>query len=386
MDYIGAALGVSEYLIEIRRSLHRHPELSDEEYDTAGKIRRELDKFGIPYEEIGLNTVGRLCLGNGKKVAIRADIDALPIEEQTEVPWKSQVPGVMHACGHDGHTAIVLALAKALSESPEVFDGTVYFCFQSGEERGLGARECVEYLKAKGGVDMVMGLHLNGEGKAGALELQAGPRAAGSISFSVDVCGRGGHGARPDLTINAGKIGSEIFLKLGAIPSNLHDPTRMCVVSPCMINSGTRPNVVPDFCNIQGTIRYFDESDFKEIPEIMDKVIQGTAAAHGGSAKLEVNTVSPYPIINDRDAVELGLKVASEMGAELLPGGPPAMMSDNFSEFQHAYPGIFWNLGCKSKRENVSGIPHTPNFDMDDTCLYRAVEFYLRYLSVWAQQ
>lgn len=386
MDYMTAASGVSDYLIETRRRIHRRPELSGQEAETAAFIRQELTKLNIPYEEIGFNTIGRLELGDGKKVAVRADIDALPIEEQTDVPWKSEIPGKMHDCGHDGHTAILLALAKLMSENRDAFSGTVYFCFQSGEERGLGAKECVEYLKEQGGVDRVMGLHLNGEGKAGALELQSGARAAGSVSFSIDIYGTGGHGARPDLTVNPLRIASEILLKISSIPSNFHDPTRACVVSPCMINGGVRPNIVPDTCNIQGTIRYFSEVDMQMIPEAMRKLISGTAAVYGGTAELTLNTVSPYPIVNDHNAVELGLKVAREMGADLLPGGPPTMMSDNFSEFQHEYPGIFWNLGCKSERDNVSGVPHTPNFDIDDTCLYKAVEFYLGYLLMYGEE
>ena len=372
--------------METRRKIHRRPELSGQESETSAFIRRELESFNIPYEAVGFNTIGRLELGPGKRVAIRADIDALPIDELTEVPWKSEIPGIMHACGHDGHTAILLALAKALSENRNVFDGTVYFCFQSGEEQGLGAKECVEHLKKQGGVDMVMGLHLNGEGAAGAFELQAGARAAGSTSFSIDVHGRGGHGARPDLTVSPLRIASEILLKISSIPSNFHDPTHACVVSPCMINGGVRPNIVPDVCNIQGTIRYFREEDLQVIPVTMRKLVCGIAAVYGGTAELTLSTVSPYPVVNDHSAVALGLKVAEEMGAELLPAGPPTMMSDNFSEFQHEYPGMFWNLGCRSKRENVSGIPHTPDFDIDDTCLYKAVEFYLRYLSVWGNQ
>lgn len=386
MNYRAVASGISDYLIETRRKIHRRPELSGREIETSALIRRELESFNIPYEAVGFNTIGCLELGPGKRVAIRADIDALPIDELTEVPWKSETSGIMHACGHDGHTAILLALAKALSENRNVFDGTVYFCFQSGEEQGLGAKECVEYLKKQGGVDMVMGLHLNGEGAAGAFELQAGARAAGSTSFSIDVYGRGGHGARPDLTVSPLRIASEILLKISSIPSNFHDPAHACVVSPCMINGGVRPNIVPDTCNIQGTIRYFSEEDLQIIPDTMRKMIYGTAAVYGGTAELTLNTVSPYPVVNDHGAVALGLKVAEEMGAELLSAGPPAMMSDNFSEFQHEYPGIFWNLGCRSKRENVSGVPHTPNFDMDDTCLYKAVEFYLRYLSLYENQ
>ena len=386
MDLHELAESLQAYTTQLRRCLHRHPELSGEEAWTAARIRQELDALGIPYTALGYNTIGRLALGPGARIAVRADIDALPIDEKNDLPWKSEIPGRMHACGHDGHTAILLSLARALSECPEVFNGTVYLCFQSGEEKGLGARECVEWLAAQGGVDGVMGLHLAGEMPAGAASLEAGARAAGSIAFCIRIRGRGGHGARPDLTVNPLRIACDVFQRLLAIPGADHDPTQPCVVSPCMLHGGARPNIVPDTAEIEGTIRFFDPADSTALPETIRRIAVAAAQAYGGSAELETRPVSTYPVINDAACIERARRAAAEMGIPLVPGGPPAMMSDNFSEFQHRYPGFYWNLGCASPRAWASGIPHSPDFDMDDTVLHRATELHLRYLAMLARE
>lgn len=229
---------LQEYVVSLRRELHQHPELSMREDWTCGRICEELSALGIPYELAGeKNVIGRIEFGPGKRLAIRADFDALPVQETVDVPWKSALENVMHACGHDGHTAALLGTAKALLSMKERLHGTVFLCFQQGEEVGQGADKCVEYLKAHGGVDMAIGAHLLSLLDTGTIDIGPGLRANGTDIFHIDITGKGGHGSRPDLVSNVLTIACDIYQHLIAIPSNRLEAARTCVVSPCVIQA-----------------------------------------------------------------------------------------------------------------------------------------------------
>ena len=179
---------LQEYVITLRRDFHRYPELSGKEERTCARICEELRKMGIPFEIAGdKNVIGRIENGPGKRIAFRADFDALPVAEQVDVPWKSEVPGCMHACGHDAHAACLLGAAMLFLEYREQWGGTIYLCFQQGEESGLGAEDCVRYLQAQGGVDAVFSAHMMSILPPGVINLQAGTRANGSIAFHIDI-------------------------------------------------------------------------------------------------------------------------------------------------------------------------------------------------------
>jgi pyruvate, orthophosphate dikinase len=231
-----------QYVIDMRREFHENPELSHHEERTVRRIREELDKLGIPNITVGHNNViGTLEGGKpGKKIAIRADIDALPVAEANEVPYKSKVEGVMHACGHDGHAAMLLGTAHVLSEIRDQLCGTVYLCFQVAEEIGAGADEIVAYLGSIGGVDQAIGTHLAGGDPAGVINLPDGPMMAGALGFEITVKGVGGHGSRPDRAVDPVKPACDIVLKIAMIPAQYHNPFDTCVVSPCQITAGNK--------------------------------------------------------------------------------------------------------------------------------------------------
>ena len=374
------AAELNDYVIAMRRELHMHPEMPLEEKWTSGRICEELKSFGIPYEIVGkYNVIGKIDCGEGKKIAIRADIDALPVVETLDVPWKSQNDGCMHACGHDAHTAILLAVGKGLMQMKDKLKGTIYLCFQEAEEFGRCADECVDYLVKVGGVDNAIGLHLSGSDAPGTIELVEGARFSGAEIFYIDVLGKGGHGSRPDLVIDPIRIAADIYQKIIAIPTNSHSMFDTCVVSPCMLSGGNRFNVFPDTAHIEGTIRYYKEGDGAKIVEKIEKISTALAEMNGAKAVVKSEIASKYPVINEPVATEKGRAVAQEIGLKFIDGRDPQAASDNFAEFIHEFPGFYCFLGANSSRVGTSGNHHTTNFDIDESVLVKGIEFFMTY-------
>ena len=287
-----------DYIIEMRREFHMHPELSYQEERTSRRICEELEKMNIQYEVVGRRNVIGIINKNkaGKKIAIRADIDALPVCEEVDLPFKSQTPGVMHACGHDGHTAMLLGIAKSLNELKDELNGSVYLCFQVAEEVGGGAaEECVEYLQAHGGVDQAIGTHLMAQMPVGLIGIPDGAMMAGNTGFKIKVHGVGGHGSRPDLAVDPIRPACDILLKVQAIPVNRHDPFSTVVVSPCMINAGTKNNIIPNDAEIEGNLRFFKAGEDIEVIDLMRKIAENVAAAYGCTAEVERVVMAPSP-------------------------------------------------------------------------------------------
>lgn len=361
-------LSLSEYVISLRREFHRHPELSGQERWTADRIAKELAEIGIPFERVAGNIIGILACGEGKRLALRADFDALPLTELTDVPWKSENPGIMHACGHDAHAAILLAAARELYAQRESLHGTINFCFQQGEEIGIGAKECVTYLQQRGGVDLAIGLHIMPLLETGVIDLTPGFRANGAYEFAVDVTGKGGHGSRPDLSQNTLLAACDIVQHITAIPSNRHEAVKTCVISPCIMQVGEKSNILPETAHIAGTIRFCGEDDGEILKEKVTSTAAGIAAVYGASAQTLFHAVAPYPIYNQADAVTLAKQAACACGL-CAQDTPPTSASDNFGEFLHAFPGFFAFLGARSNRANTSFVNHAPNFDIDESAL-----------------
>lgn len=365
-----------EYVVSLRRELHQHPELSMQEDWTCGRICRELSSLRIPYEIAGeKNVIGRIECGPGKKIAIRADFDALPIQEVIDVPWKSTQEHVMHACGHDGHTAALLGTAKVLMSIKSQLRGTVYLCFQQGEEAGQGADKCVEYLKEEGGVDMVIGAHLMSLMEVGTIDVNPGFRANGAGIFQVDVIGKGGHGSRPDLVPNVLTMVCDIYQHLISIPSNRLEAARTSVISPCMIQAGQRFNILPETARLEGSFRFSGMEDGDLLTNMIRETAERIAAVYGGEVKTGFQLAAKYPIINDPAATAIGQDAAAACGLQLLQL-PPTSASDNFCEFLHAFPGFFCFIGSHSGREGTSGIHHAPDFDFNEAALVNAVRFF----------
>ncbi len=383
MSIAARAKELEQYTIDLRREFHMHPELSFQEEFTVKRICEELTKAGLPFELVGHNNVVALLdTGRpGKRLAIRGDIDALPIDEINDQPYKSKIPGVMHACGHDGHAAILIATARIMAEKKDAINGKIYFCFQVAEEIGRGADEIVAYLKEQGGVDQVIGTHLDGSSDVGTIYLPDGPLMAGATGFTIEVKGVGGHGSRPDKAIDPIKPACAILLNIASIPAQRHDPFDNCVVSPCLFQAGSKNNIIPEVARIEGNIRYFKYGDGDKIVAVIKEIAENTAKAYGATASVEAIVMSPAPVINDPAVAAVGREVAQEVGLKLAEPHNPTMGSDNYAEFLAAFPGFYCDTGARCTRPGTSGNHHNPTFDIDENGFYKVVEFFATYAS-----
>ncbi|MBQ2697744.1 MAG: amidohydrolase [Clostridia bacterium] len=379
MDLFKLSQQVEQYVIDLRREFHMNPEISFQETRTTARIKEELDKAGIPHVTVGRgNVVGIFDTGKpGKSLAIRADIDALPMDEVDKTrPHCSKVEGVMHSCGHDGHTAMLLGTAKLLPEIKDALTGKVYLCFQVAEEVGGGADEIVAWLKEQGGVDACIGTHLDGGSDAGVINLPDGPMMAGAYLFEIFVKGVGGHGSRPDKCVDPVKPACDILLKIASIPAQYHNPFDTCVISPCLIQGGTAWNIVPEIATIKGNIRFFKYGDEEKLFERIRMVVENTAAAYGTTAEVKFTVGSRLPVINNPEMAALGREIAQQVGFQLAPPHDPTCGSDNYADFLEAFPGFYCDTGANCKAPGASGNHHNPHFDLDESAFRRVVEFF----------
>ena len=370
-----------DYIVEMRREFHRYPELSCKEERTSQRICEELGKMGIFCTVVGnRNVVGIINPGSkGKRIAIRGDIDALPVTEETGLPFASENPGVMHACGHDGHAAILLGIGKSLQEIAGQIPGSVFLCFQIAEEIGKGADEIVRYLKENGGVDQVISTHLMSYIPLGGITIPDGPVASGFCLFNIKVRGVGGHGSRPHLAVNPLMPAAEILLKIAAIPANRHNPFDTCVVSPCAINGGNKSNIIPETAEIIGSIRSFKYGDAEKIIEDMKVIAENTAKSYGASAEVTTPKGFAAPAINNNEAAAQGRALAAELGLNVIVPEYPNIGSDNYADFLEAFPGFYCFVGSMKGGENISNNHHHPKFDIDESSLKTAAGFMTEY-------
>ena len=274
-----------DYMIALRREFHQNPEASGEEYNTSRRVAEELKvmglspnivcKTGVAVDIEGTGT------GKGKTVALRADMDALSVQEINDVPYKSKVDGLMHACGHDGHTASLLGAARILSECRDQFSGVVRLLFQPAEEIAVGAPAMIE-AGLLDGVDGTLGIHLWSGVKSGTISVEAGPRMAAANIFKYKIIGKPGHGALPHEGVDAGLAASAIVLNLQSLVSREFTALAPLVITVGRIESGTRWNVIASEATIEGTVRCFDPDIFRQVPDVMWRVIRDTAAGRGG--------------------------------------------------------------------------------------------------------
>lgn len=382
MSQLWVTSELEEYTIEIRRYFHRHPELSAREENTQKRICEELEKMGIPYQCIPTyHVIARLEGGKpGKKIVLRGDTDALPMQEESGLPFCSGNAGAAHTCGHDAHTAILLAAAKYLSEHRSKINGTVLFCFQGSEEiGGYGACEILPYLNSIGGADHALGLHVEPMLATGQIAAIPGARAAGSIGFKATITGMGGHGSRPDRSLDPILPACEAIQKISAIPCN-----RSCALEPLVINvgqmaSGNAYNAVPETAEFSGSIRYFDPQLPQKVLPIMRRMIEGTAESYGETAKVEFEDIA-YPVINSDEACAIAEKVISETDGLSVGVTEPDMGSDDFCEFTAAYSGLYALLGTTDDLKKRYPLHH-PKFYLDEGCLKYGVEFMIRYVA-----
>ena len=369
-------------IVEWRRILHQKPELGFQEQITAEFIRQKLESWGITYQT-GIAKTGIVAIIKGKSagkvLAIRADMDALPIQEANEVEYKSQHDGKMHACGHDGHTAIALATAYYLSQHRD-FSGTVKIIFQPAEEGPGGAKPMIEEgVLKKPDVDAIIGLHLWNNLPLGTVGVRSGALMAAVECFRVSILGRGGHGAMPDQTVDSIVVASQIVNALQTIVSRNVKPLDSAVVTVGELHAGTALNVIADTARMSGTIRYFSPELETLIGKRLEAIIAGVCQMHGASYELNHWQLYP-PTINDSAIAELVRSVAAEV-VETPVGVVPecqTMGGEDMSFFLQQVPGCYFFLGSANPEKGLAYPHHHPRFDFDETALSMGVEIFVR--------
>jgi amidohydrolase len=370
-------------LIDWRRQLHQKPELGFEEQITAKFIEEKLREWNIPHQtEIAKTGIVAEIVSNspGKVLAIRADMDALPIQEANEVSYRSQHDGKMHACGHDGHTAIALGTAYYLNQHKDDWQGTVKIIFQPAEEGPGGAKPMIEAgVLLNPDVDAIIGLHLWNNLPLGTVGVRAGALMAAVECFRLLILGKGGHGAMPDQTVDSIVIASQIVNALQTIVSRNVKPLDAAVVTVGELHAGTALNVIADTARMSGTIRYFKPELESLIRERLEAIVSSICNMHG--AKYELNHWQLYPpTINDNAIAELIRSVAVEV-VETPIGVVPecqTMGGEDMSFFLNEVPGCYFFLGSANPAKGLAYPHHHPRFDFDETALAMGVEMFVR--------
>lgn len=364
------AHAISEEIIEWRRDFHMHPELGFEVQRTAGIVAAELEKLGYRVRT-GVGKTGVVAdIGEGgKMIAIRADMDALPLQELNEVEFKSKIDGRMHACGHDSHTAMALGAAQILAK--EKFEGRIRFLFQPSEEAAdekgkSGAMRMVED-GAMDGVDYVIAQHIDPMEPVGTISIEAGAASGGVDSWFAVIEGKGGHGAYPQATIDPFYLLAHVIFALNAIPSRRLDPFAPAVISIGSINGGFTENVIPQNLKITGTLRYTDAAVQKQIHTEITRAFE-TAKALGGNYQLKFE-IGSLPMINDEMVSAEIEKVGAELiGRENLTPSVKTLGAEDFGSFMEKAPGAMFTLGVR-KKGHEDFLLHHPQFDLDESAL-----------------
>lgn len=354
-------------ITEWRQDIHAHPELRFEEHRTAAKVAELLTGFGCDDVVTGVGQTGVVGVihgrtqASGKVIGFRADMDALPILETTGLPHASTHPGIMHACGHDGHTAMLLGAAKYLAETRN-FDGSLVLIFQPAEEGGGGARAMLEDgLMTRWGIQEVYGMH-NWPGiPAGQFAVRDGPQMAATAFFELTIKGQGGHAALPHKAVDTTVAAAHVIVALQTIAARNIDPLKTVVVSTCGLHSDSNTyNVIPDEIKLRGTVRYFDPDVDEIVQKRLREIAELTAQAHGAKAHLEYTPCVP-PTINAPDAAARAAKVAQTVSGEVIRDFDPVMPGEDFSEMLAERPGAYLFIG-----NGDSADLHNPAYEFND--------------------
>ncbi|WP_082860657.1 M20 family metallopeptidase [Domibacillus aminovorans] len=371
-------------VVSWRRYMHENPELSFKEVKTAEYIKEKLLRFGL---EVKTNIGGHGLIGilegdqAGKTIALRADFDALPIHDEKEVSYKSQNPGVMHACGHDGHTAALLGTAKALSQFRHRIKGKVIFIFQPGEETPPGGAKFMIEEGVLDGVDYVFGAHLDSQTPLGKISVGEGYQMAAVDKFSIHIQGKGGHGARPQDAVDSIVIGSDIVSSLQKIVSRGVNPLQSAVVTIGVFQSGSAFNVIADKATLEGTVRTFDNDIRKQVEKQIYSIIEGITSAFG--ATYTIDYLNGYPALyNHPEETETVRTLLIEQFSEQnIVEIETSMGAEDFSYFLLEKPGTYFKVGSQNEDEATHYPHHHPKFDFDERALLNVEKSFVKIVS-----
>lgn len=382
IDPIKEAQLLFPYTQSMRRDFHIHPELGFRELRTSEIISRELTELGLEVQS-GIAETGVVALLEGNKpgpvVLIRADMDALPIQEETNTEYASQTPGVMHACGHDGHSAILLTVAKILTAHRNEISGTVKFVFQPAEE-GLGGAErmIIDGVLKDPVPDLTLALHLWNDKPVGWVGVSEGSSMAGAEIFKIKIRGKGGHGAAPHLANDPILASAQIISALQSIPSRNIPPLKSAVVSVCTINGGEAFNVIPQEVILAGTIRTFDPEVREKVLERFEVIVYGLAETMGCKADIELNRLTPA-VINNPEIADRIKQITQNLypSADVDTSNYTTMGSEDMAFMMELVPGCFFFIGSANSEKHLDASHHHPLFDFDEQALTQAVAIML---------
>ena len=375
-----------DYVAALRRYFHRHPELAKEEFETQAAIERELDKLGLAHRRIA--GTGVICEIEGTKqseekprcIVLRADIDALPVTQENNPDYKSQNPGKMHACGHDGHNAALIGAARILSKNRALFPGRIILTWQPGEEVGYGAQEIVA-SGALDGAGRSFGVHMAPNVPVGSLVLMPGPNNASVDWFRIRVHGLGAHICTPEQGVDAAYIASQIVVSAQALITRCTSPMENVLIGIGKITAGTAYNIVAQEAELEGTIRVFTPELRSQTKARLEALAKQTAAIYGGTAELEWSDFTS-PLINDPEAAREAQKTAAALFGEehVIRSRKPALIGDNFAEYLLRVPGVYAYIGSANpEKPDTCAAQHNSRFDIDEQALTVAAAMYACY-------
>jgi amidohydrolase len=364
--------------IEIRRHLHAHPELSYKEFQTSAFVQEKLKALNIPYEiKAATGVVGIIKGKNPEKrvIALRADMDALPIKEENAVPYKSQNEGVMHACGHDAHTSILLGASKILEELKSDWEGTVKLIFQPGEEKNPGGAS----LLIKEGVlhnpqpQAIFGLHVHPGLEIGKFSFRSGPSMASADEIYITVRGKGGHAATPQLTVDTILVASHIVVALQQVISRNKNPFTPSVLSISSFQGGYTTNVIPSEVKLMGTFRAMDETWRFQAHKLIHRICKGIAQAMG--AEIDVLVDVGYPVVNNDEKLYPIARTKAEeyIGRENVQETEVRMGAEDFGYYTQEIPGCFYRIGVMNTAKGIVSGVHTPTFNIDESAIEKGM-------------
>lgn len=368
---------IKDEIISIRRQIHMNPELGYEEFETSKLVAQKLEEFGIEITT-GVAKTGVIGLikgeaSKGTTIGIRADMDALPLQEENEIPYKSKVDGKMHACGHDAHTAILLGVGKILSQMKDKIKGNVKLFFQPAEEGLGGAKPMVDEGALKNPeVSAVIALHVDEEVKVNTIEMKDGSLTASSDKFWIDIIGKGGHAALPHMTIDPIIVGANIVNLIQTIPSRNTNPVHSVVVTVGTFNAGSAYNIIPDSAHLTGTIRALTPEDRDATHEHLERIVKGVQETFGGEVKVRIKR-GYNPGLNSPELNEILKEAAKEIISEenIIIAQYPTMGAEDFFDFSDNYRipvTMFW-LGTGNEEKGIIYPGHNPKFDIDEDAI-----------------